>query len=210
MDIRELFGPSREQIWRQFAAAVGGNFGEGSLFTSSVVEAMHGQWVVTLDTNTTGGSHSSYTYTRMRAPYVNPDGFHFNVYRKGLFSDLGKRLGMQDVTVGHAQFDEDFIIQGNDEAKLRQLFDNAKIRDLIVAQPDIHFSVKDDDSGFWIGRRLPPQVSELCFQAEGVIKDLDQLRRLYDLFSETLDELCRIGSAYDKNTGVRLPRGLLG
>jgi hypothetical protein len=38
----------------------------------------------------------------------------------------------------------------------------------------------------------------------GVIKDVDRLKRLYDLFSETLDELCRMGSANEKNPGVKL------
>ena len=51
----------------------------------------------------------------MRAPYVNPDGFRFTIYRQGVFSDIGKWLGMQDVTVGCPEFDEAFIIKGNNE-----------------------------------------------------------------------------------------------
>jgi len=140
----------------------------------------------------------------MRAPYVNPDGFQFNIYRRGIFSNIGKWLGMQDVTVGYPQFDEDFIIKGNDEAKLRRLFASAKIRELITAQPDINFSVRDDDNKFWSGRNFPPGVDELYFQVTGVIKDVDRLKLLYDLFSETLDELCRMGSAYEKDPGVKL------
>jgi hypothetical protein len=38
----------------------------------------------------------------------------------------------------------------------------------------------------------------------GVIKNVDRLKLLYDLFSETLDELCRMGAAYEKNPGVML------
>jgi hypothetical protein len=38
----------------------------------------------------------------------------------------------------------------------------------------------------------------------GVIKDVERLKHLYDLFGETLDELCRIGSAYQSDPGVRL------
>ena len=45
-----------------------------------------------------------------------------------VFSSIGKWLGMQDVTVGYPQFDEDFIIKGNDEPKLRRFFGNEKIR----------------------------------------------------------------------------------
>ena len=89
----------------------------------------------------------------MRAPYVNPDGFRFRVYRHGLFSDLGKLLGMQDVEVGQPAFDEAFIIKGTDEGKLRQLFANPKILELIDAQKDIDFSVKDDEG--WFGPSFP-------------------------------------------------------
>lgn len=112
---------------------------------------------------------------------------------------------MQDVTIGVPQFDEDFIIQGNDENQLRQLFADAKIRDLISAQPAIRFFVQDDEGGFWGNRgNFPPDVDELRFQVTGVIKDVGQLKQLFDLFAETLDQLCRLGSAYDKDPGVRL------
>jgi hypothetical protein len=202
--LQKLFGPSRDEIWQQFAAAVGGSFNEGGFWNGSKVEAAHGQWVVTLDTYTVSAGKSSVTYTRMRAPYVNPDGFQFNIYREGFFSNFGKKLGMQDVTVGYPQFDEDFIIKGNNEWKLRRLFANEKIRDLISAQPDIHFSVRNDEEKFWGGRNLPSGVDELYFQVVGVIKDIDRLKLLYDLFSETLDELCHMGSANENNPGVKL------
>jgi hypothetical protein len=202
--LRDLFGPSRDEIWRQFATAVGGNMTEGGFWSGGKVEATHGQWIITLDTHTVSTGKSCVTYTRMRAPYVNPDGFQFTIYRRGLFSDIGKWLGMQDVVVGEAQFDEDFIIKGNDEGRLRRLFADAKLRELISAQPTIHFCVKDDENRFWGGRNFPPDVDELYFQVAGVIKDVARLKLLYGLFFETLDELCRMGAAYEKNPGVRL------
>jgi hypothetical protein len=47
-------------------------------------------------------------------------------------------------------------------------------------------------------------VDELYFRVVGVIKDVDRLRLLYELFSETLDELCRMGSAYENAPDVKL------
>jgi hypothetical protein len=201
--LRTLFGPSKEEIWRQFCAETGGQYVAGGFWKRGKVEAAHGQWTVTLDTYTVSTGKSSVTYTRMRAPYVNPDGFTFTIYRKGIFSEIGKWLGMQDVTVGYPEFDEAFIIKGNDEAKLRRLFANEKIRGLISAQPAIRFSVVDDEHQFWRSR-FPEGVDELYFQVTGVIKDVERLKSLYDLFSETLDELCRMGSAYEQNPGVEL------
>ena len=200
--LRRMFGPSQKEIWRQLSAEMPADFVEGSFLKSDKVQATHGQWTVTLDKYVVSTGKVTVVYTRMRAPYVNPDGFRFRVYRKGLFSGLGKMLGMQDVEVGMPEFDRDFIIQGTDEGKLRQLFANPKIRALISEQKDIDFSVKDDEG--WFGPTFPDGVDELAFLVVGVIKDVERLKHLYELFAETLDELCRIGSAYQSDPGLRL------
>ena len=142
------------------------------------------------------------TYTRMRAPYVNPEGFRFTIYRKGFFSDLGKLLGMQDIEVGDPEFDEAFIIKGNDESKVRDLFANPKIRQMIQDQPKIRLEVKDSEG--WFGPKFPEDVDELHFQVVGVIKDVERLKSLFDLFAAVLDQLCQIGSAYKQEPGVTL------
>ena len=200
--LRRMFGPSQKEIWRQLSAEMPADFVEGGFLKSDKVQATHGQWIVTLDKYVVSTGKVTVVYTRMRAPYVNPDGFRFKVYRKGVFSDLGKMLGMQDVEVGMPDFDRDFIIKGSDEGKLRQLFANPKIRELISGQKDIDFSVKDDEG--WFGPTFPEGVDELAFLVVGLIKDVERLKHLYELFGETLDELCRIGSAYQSDPGLRL------
>lgn len=201
--LRKVFGPSRKEIWQQFCAQTGSTYVPGGFLKTDKVEATHGPWTVTLDTFVVSSGKSAVVFTRMRAPYVNPDGFRFTVYRKGIFTDIGKWFGMQDVTVGYDDFDRDFVIKGNDEQKLRQLFSNRQIRDLISAQPNVHFSVEDDEGKLW-GKTFPEGVDELYFQVLGVIKDIERLKLLYELFSETLDELCRMGSAYEQAPPVTL------
>jgi hypothetical protein len=199
-----VFGPSKEEIWRQFCSETGGRYIDGGFWKGGKAEAAHGQWTVTLDTYRVSTGKTTVTYTRMRAPYVNPDGFRFTVYRKDIFSGLGKLLGMQDVEVGYAEFDEAFIIKGNDERKLRNLFANQRIRELISVQPQIRFEVTHVGHSFWRGRDVPKDVDELSFHVRGLIKDVERLKLLYDLFSETLDELCRMGLVYEQDPGVKL------
>jgi len=200
---RTLFGPSKQEIWRQFAAEIGASIVPGGFWKGDKIEATHGSWTVVLDTYTVSTGKSTITYTRMRAPYLTADGFHFTVYRQGVFSTIGKWFGMQDVTVGYEDFDRDFIIKGNDEEKLRQLFSNQSVRELIAVQPEIHFSVENNDGNVWT-KMFPAGVDELKFEVVGVIKDLERLKLLYELFAETLDELCRIGSAVDKTPPLTL------
>src|SRR5262249_53252465 len=179
------------------------DFVDGGFWKGSKVEAHHQGWTITLDTYTVSTGHTHQVLTRLRAPFVSRDGFRFAIYRKGLFSGLGKALGIQDIEVGHsAVFDDEFIIQGNDESKVRALFANPEIRRLIAVQPQIRLELKDDEG--LSRQRFPGGVDDLAFHPLGVIKDVPRLRQLFDLFAAVLDELCRLGSATADDPGIAL------
>jgi hypothetical protein len=192
------FGPNKDEVWRQLSEEIGAEFVEGAFCKGCKVQAHVGPWTVTLDINSDGESQS----TRIRAPYVNPEGFQFTIYRKGLFSNLGKLLGMQDIEIGDPEFDEAFVVKGNDEGKVCGLFANPKIRQMILAQPKIRLEVKDSEG--WFGPKFPQDVDELHFQVLGVIKDVERLKSLFELFAAVLNQLCQIGTAYMQETGVQL------
>jgi hypothetical protein len=200
--MRRAFGPSREEIWRQLSEAVDSCYAAGRFASSDRVEVDYGEWTLTLDIYTVSTSTTTAGFTRMRAPFVNPDGFRFNIYRKSVFSGLGKLFGMQDIAIGDPPFDDDFIIQATDEAGIRSLLASTSIRDLLSKQMDVRFSVQDDEG--WFGTKFPDGVDELLYAVPGVIKDIERLRLLYDLFAETLDELCRIGRAADTPPGIEV------
>lgn len=109
---------------------------------------------------------------------------------------------MQDVEVGQHPLDEDFIIQGNDERRLRQLFANDLIRGLIQNQPSLSFMVKDDEG--WFAEKFPEGVDELYFVCGGVLRDVERLKDLYALFAETLQQLSSMGSASPQDPQLRL------
>lgn len=201
--MREIFGPSKKEIWRLLSEQTGAEFVEGGLFLGpDRVVAQYGDWTVTLDTYTVSTGKTSTTYTRMRAPYVNADGFRFSIYRSGIFSDLGEFLGFQDIEIGDECFDRDFVIKSSNEDKVRELLAEPRIRELIDRQPRFHLEVKDDEG--WFGRSFPEGVDELYFRVAGVIRDIDRLKDLFELFSEALNRLCIIGSAYQADPGVDL------
>lgn len=200
--LRNLFGPSREEIWRQLAAEIGAQYVDGNWRKADKVQAQVKQWTITLDTYTISTGKTHMTFTRFRAPYVNADGFRFKIYRKSMFSGLGKAFGMQDVEIGEPQFDEAFIIQGNDEAKLKQFFANPTIRQLLSSQPEVNLEVKDDEGYF--ATQFPEGVDELHFFGPGIITDVERLKQLYELFATVLDQLCQIGSAYETDPQVAL------
>ena len=201
--LKALFGPSQKEIWRQLSSEVGGDFHEGGLLTQSAVQGRADDWIITLDTYTQSTGNTHQTYTRLRAPYFNPEGFRFEIYRSSIFTQMGKALGMKDIEVGHPRFDQDFVIKGNAPRRVRRLFDNEKIRHLIDAQRRIHLSVKGHDG--WFGK-FPAGVDELHFQSAGVIKNLEQLRTLFDLFTEVLQQVCHEGKAYEDDVRIHIRR----
>ncbi len=194
--LRKWFGPSKEEIWKQLCAATGADYVEGGFWKGDKVQVKHGEWTITLDTYAVHTGKTTMHFTRLRAPYVNPGNFRFTIYRRGLFTEIAKLLGMQDIDVGHEEFDRDFVIKGTDEGKLRELFNSPRLRKLIAAQPQIHLAVRDDEG--WWGVHFPADTDELYFTVHGIIKDVERLKSLFELFAETLDQLCRIGSAYEE------------
>jgi hypothetical protein len=200
--LRKVFRSSHVEIWRQLADELGARYVGGSTWKGDRIEAEHGEWSVTLDHVTFLVGNVPVTFTRYRAPYVNPDAFRFTVYRRGLASDVAKWFGMQDVAVGHAAFDRDFIVKGTDEHGLRRLLDDAKLRSLLERQEDVHLEVKDHEG--WFGKKYPPATDLLECRLDGLVTDKQRLKDAFELFGRTLDRLCQIGSAYEDDPGVEL------
>jgi hypothetical protein len=138
----------------------------------------------------------------MRAPFVNKDGLYFKIYREGFFASIGKFFGMQDQEIGDPFFDDNFIIKGNDAEKIRLLLNDASLKELIQAQPNICFQIRDDEG--WFGADFPEGIDELHFHCHGVLKDENRLKNLFDMFSITLERLVQIDSAYENDPKLRL------
>ena len=161
----------QDAAWRQLAAETGAEFIQVGIFRANKVLAQVRDRTVTLDTYSVPSGDSSTVYTRMRAPYQNKDGFKFTIFRTGFVSKLDKALGAQDIIIGDTDFDRDFVIQGNNESRVKALFAHQVIRQMIQGQKSIRLGLKDD---------------ELRFEAQGVIRDVERLKSLFALFKELL------------------------
>jgi hypothetical protein len=198
-----LFGKSRNEVWKQLSREINANFIEGGLFQSPRVELKHHNWIIYLDTYTVSTGKSSITYTRMRVPLINKKKFNFKIYRRGIGSNIGKALGMQDIKIGYDDwFDRDFIIKSNDEELLIRLLQNHNIRRLIEKQSKIVFELKDNEGRF--GPKYDENESILYFVVVGVIKNKERLKDLYDLFKEVLNEFESIGYTINQAPKVLL------
>ncbi len=206
--LRELFGPSHKEVWAELAQQIDAQFHDGSWFGVSNVQSEVKDWIITLDTYTVSTGKSSVTYTRMRAPFVNPDGFRFHIFRTGFFNELGRRwFKTMDLEVGDPDFDRAFTVRVVDDTAanhsvIRTLLADPGTRALMLAQPS--FSLQAIDNEAWPNAQFPAGVDELVFQVVGVIKDRERLKALFDLFADLLGRLCHASSAYEDSADVFL------
>ena len=207
----------QEGAWQRFAREIGGEYVDGA------VRSRVGAWTVTLDTYMRiiaypDGPVAEVPVTRLEARFVTRDTFRFFVGRQGFFQRVAKLFGMQDVTIGHPEFDDAFVIKGNDEAKVQTFFEDGSIRDLLqvaVPAPTAQFSVLDKEIGprreqpsapvaegvlpdftrSVPDERLPEDVDLLHFTDSDLITDVERLKALHQLFGKSLHRLVELGSA---------------
>lgn len=194
--LRERFGPHEKALWKQLYDELGGVLTDREGDRQDKVVAKVGPWVITLDEHSEPGYRAEYLYTRLRAPFVNPDGLRFAVSHQTVFANIGRLVGMQDIRVEHRPFDKMFLVQGSDPKVIKALFDDDRLRELVKSEPDIHLQVRD--AGNWFEDYFPDNVDELVLEVEGQVKDYDRLKRLFDLFARVMNDLCNLGSAYER------------
>jgi hypothetical protein len=116
------------------------------------------------------------------------------MYRGGFCASIGTFFGTQDIQIGDPYFDDDFVIQGNDDEKVRWLLKDPTLKDLIqVAIPRELIALGQPALGTaWFGARYPDQ---LYFQCSGVLREQNLLKNLFDLFRATRARLAQIDSS---------------
>lgn len=196
--------PSDLERWSRLAEEIGGQFWAAthSYITRGgighVVHLKVEQWSVLLEAfkeERPADSETGIEQVRMRAPYEDKDGFRFSIYRAHALSGIGKLFGAQDVETGDPAFDDEFVIKSNDEAKARDLFASARVRQLIRAQPYVRFQAADGE-GSPASPMLGSASAELYFLLrDDQSKEIALLKGLFELFAETLRQLRAVGSA---------------
>lgn len=128
---------AREAVWRALAAERGGTYhpGKVSLFKQQHpgIEVAVGQALVYLDTYVVSTGKSSQTYTRARARFSLRGAPSFKVAPKGVLATVGAMIGLRDVSLGHARFDEELVVKCEDQAAVREAF-TPEVMDRVVAR----------------------------------------------------------------------------
>jgi hypothetical protein len=103
---------------RELARNYDGEVEPASWFTLPRMTFRHGDRIVTLFYTHGGGRDHKYkTHLSIVWPHIN---LRCEIFPTSVFSGLRKLIGMQDIEIGSPEFDEPFVITGNDEEAIKK------------------------------------------------------------------------------------------
>jgi len=168
-----FLGPSKRQVWRAVANELRASFVDGAFILQDAIVYRWEMVPIRLAVSTYyNGENTQYT-TRMTAQTSCRE--KFSIYRTGIMSFFGRALGLQDIETGNQNFDQSFVIKGDDPEFIRKLLADSYLREMIASQPDFDLSVSGS--------------MKLTFTYDGVLKAPDRIVRLFELFIELLQRL---------------------
>ena len=99
---------------------------------------------------------------------------------------------MQDIQVGAPDFDNRFLIKGNDEFTIQGIFSNEKLRQLLLRQSDVVLHLLDNEGVF--NEPIRKGYAMVYYVSETVVKEKEQLDSLLETFQTLIDQLLRMNS----------------
>jgi hypothetical protein len=135
----------------------------------------------------------------MSAPYISDDGLEFEMvffsrvhWVERLLNKLGRK---KYIEIGYPEFDSEYDIHAYNESKVKELFRNSKIRQLI--QSVMSKSKKGDPIRVLRAgneREWSTYWTALSYYEGGIITDIGRLKSILELITGVLNQMREIGS----------------
>lgn len=184
-----IFGPSQKDVWSNAAASIGAVYVDKTFKTQPRIEKMYKNRKIIMETYIVSTGKSAVTLTRARMCFIRENDIIFKVTPKNIFSGFAGIFKMPAVETYDYDFNDRFVVRGDDEPVIREIFENRKIRDLIKEIGKNRLELK---------RHKKNDESEIYYQFNGVLKDEKKIENVFSLFEAMLDELVKAGVASEK------------
>ena len=219
-----LFTSRTEVIKRNIAGALAGE-SVRTPPGHTVVVSQVGGWSVIFDVDSPEEGPPPIFFgprkvSRIGIPFIARDGFVWDLKRRRLVGDkiyerrtkwstaggtswkqeferIQPGLKPPAIAFGFGDFDYEFTIETNDEARLHELFEPRSFRDLVQEQPTIRLRTEQDEKG-WMASlvpELPEGVAALFFQDRSLLRDAADVQSVHTLLRAAIEQLVAIGSA---------------
>jgi hypothetical protein len=116
---KQIKNAGLSDAYRRLAEHYQGNCAAGGILSWPSVRLGHaGGWAV-VGIHAGGGKRRTH-YTQIQMPWPDPQ-LRMEVYLQRGWSRLGYLMGMQDIRIGSPEFDDRYVIKGNDMERIRRL-----------------------------------------------------------------------------------------
>jgi len=119
------------EIMQQFSTENNGNYIVGQYDNQDSIVINYLNYPIKFDKyilyRVVGGQTFEAEFIRVCLEVKTTDELRFKIVRQGLFENCGKLLGGQDIEIGDKDFDNKFLIKGNEEFKIQSILSNEGI-----------------------------------------------------------------------------------
>jgi hypothetical protein len=156
------------------------------------------------------GGSDDYVHSNIKAEmsalFLEKNDFKFHLFPEFLFSSISKKFfGLQDIIIGDELFDDCFVIKSNDEEKMKELLQSARIKELLLSLPGMNLQTQSDTR--WFRKVIPKGTTQLYFSCDDKkFDDKQVIKDLFELFSLVLDQLVQLNVSSAESTTLRIPR----
>ncbi|MDY6931923.1 MAG: DUF3137 domain-containing protein [Halobacteriota archaeon] len=152
-----------KEAWKVFADSLSLDFDPGTTFKTPKVEGTYEGHNVILDTYTVSTGQVTVLYTRLKVDVTNIKDLSLRIYHEGFLSRIGKRLGMQDIETKNLEFDETYVVKGNDELEVLNVLDSSVQSKILSLREPGKFNMTLKDGS-------------LIYEESEIITDIELLR----------------------------------
>jgi hypothetical protein len=148
------------------------------------VQFSFGNYRVTLDIDILPdhGEDGEKPYTSFTTPVSNDNNFRFKIEQQGLKHQIGKLFGTQDIVVGQPDVDKKYLIQSNNEEKVKEMLKQSELSTALLRHPVANFEIKENKIGV-------TRETVLRLDVEGAITEPSILQSLFQTFKTALSKL---------------------
>jgi hypothetical protein len=178
MPEEKIISGNEDEIWQQITTDF--NKESDSLGYKVVIEQQNKRILLDIDIDLGGGFEGGYESTMLRAQIKSLEDFRFAIHHESFIDEVGKFFGMQDVIIGYPEFDEKVIIKANDETKVRPIFSDISVREVLQSFDDFTFGVTM--------HHFEGKEKRRCLELyiNNAITDTGLLQRIYRAFFKVL------------------------
>ncbi|MCW3114498.1 MAG: hypothetical protein JWR18_2894 [Segetibacter sp.] len=175
-----IAGNSEDDIWQSIADQLKEK--DDDLDYSAQFETINHCVTLDIDIHPDRGEDNDKPVTSFSAELPDETDFRFKIERQGLKQQIGKIFGMQDVIIGQPEFDKKFLIQSNDEAKVKEILSGDDVSSELLKHPVVDFKIRERKIG-------TTKEIVLSLELEGGIEEPQTLKQVFQAFKTVLNSL---------------------